>query len=233
MLSGIGTSTVSTLLGLKAPLAGPTFSGTANFVTVSASGAITASNFGVATQAEVNMLQGIGGSTVISQLNAKAPLANAALTGTTTCQTLNPSGVVTLSAGTASTTTNSGALVVGGGIGVSGSIYAGGNMNAVAFYASSDYRIKANVTQLTDSYTVDQMNPVTFDFTNMTDHPKSVGFIAHEMQALYPELVTGEKDGDATQSINYIGIIGILVADVKRMKAQINALTNRLDSVRL
>jgi hypothetical protein len=123
-LTGIGATTIANQLILKAPLAGPTFTGTANFVTVSASGAITASNFGTSTQAEVNMLQGIGATTVAAQLALKAPLADPTFSGTTTCVTLNPSGVVTLSNATVSSATTSGALVVAGGVGVGGAINA-------------------------------------------------------------------------------------------------------------
>jgi hypothetical protein len=48
-----------------------------------------------------------------------------------------------------------------------------------------------------------------------------VGFIAHEVQEVFPFLVTGEKDGPATQSLNYNGFIGILTKELKDLKSTV------------
>jgi hypothetical protein len=45
-----------------------------------------------------------------------------------------------------------------------------------------------------------------------------VGFIAHEVQEVYPFLVNGVKDGAAIQSINYNGFIGILTKEIQVLK---------------
>jgi hypothetical protein len=39
---------------------------------------------------------------------------------------------------------------------------------------------------------LNQLRPITFNFVNCTK--TSHGFIAHEVQEIYPEAVTGEKD---------------------------------------
>ena len=90
------------------------------------------------------------------------------------------------------------------------------------YYTSSDYRIKDNVTELTDSFTVDNLRPVSYVHKD-TEKP-SIGFIAHEVQEHFPELVTGEKDGDDTQTLNYIGLIGVLVKEIQDLKARVNEL---------
>ena len=46
-----------------------------------------------------------------------------------------------------------------------------------------------------------------------------MGFIAHELQEHYPFLVTGVKDGPDTQSVNYIGLIGLLTKEIQQLKA--------------
>ena len=46
-----------------------------------------------------------------------------------------------------------------------------------------------------------------------------MGFIAHELQEHYPFLVTGVKDGPETQSVNYIGLIGLLTKEIQQLKA--------------
>ena len=46
-----------------------------------------------------------------------------------------------------------------------------------------------------------------------------MGFIAHELQEHYPFLVAGIKDGPDTQSVNYIGLIGLLTKEIQQLKA--------------
>jgi hypothetical protein len=66
---------------------------------------------------------------------------------------------------------------------------------ATIFGTSSDYRLKENVTDITDGITrVKQLSPKRFNF--IADADKKIdGFIAHEAQAVVPEAVTGTKDG--------------------------------------
>ena len=48
-----------------------------------------------------------------------------------------------------------------------------------------------------------------------------IGFLAHELQEHYPELVEGEKDGEKMQSVNYSGLLPILINEVQQLKKQI------------
>jgi len=63
-----------------------------------------------------------------------------------------------------------------------------------AYNTSSDYRLKENVTPITDALSrVNQLKPIRFNF--ITDTDKIVdGFIAHEVQDIIPEAINGEKD---------------------------------------
>jgi hypothetical protein len=47
-----------------------------------------------------------------------------------------------------------------------------------------------------------------------------LGFIAHEVQEVYPFLVEGNKDEEKKQSLNYIGLIAILVKEVQELKKE-------------
>ena len=51
-----------------------------------------------------------------------------------------------------------------------------------------------------------------------------MGFIAHEVQEIFPFLVTGEKDGKDTQTVNYNGFIALLVKEIQQLKTKINVL---------
>ena len=78
---------------------------------------------------------------------------------------------------------------------------------ATAYNTSSDYRLKENITDITDAITrFKQLNPSRFNF--IIDSGRIVdGFIAHEVQDVVPEAITGEKDSvNEDGSINPQGI---------------------------
>jgi hypothetical protein len=101
-----------------------------------------------------------------------------------------------------------------------------GTTTSTAFNASSDYRLKDNITNLDGTYIIDNLRPVKYTFKS--NNSEQIGFIAHEVQEHYPMLVDGEKDGEIHQSINMNGIIPILVNDLKRSKERINELETRM-----
>jgi hypothetical protein len=108
---------------------------------------------------------------------------------------------------------------------ISGSLYVSGNAYATKFYSTSDYRIKENVQNLNAQYTVDNMRPVIY--TNKLEQKEDIGLIAHELKEHYPFLVNGEKDGENLQSINYNGLIGILIKEIKQLKNDVIILQNQ------
>jgi hypothetical protein len=54
-----------------------------------------------------------------------------------------------------------------------------------------------------------------------------MGFLAHEVQDVFPFLVSGEKDGQSIQSINYNGIIPVLVKEIQVLKHRIQVLESQ------
>ena len=90
---------------------------------------------------------------------------------------------------------------------------------AQGYNTYSDYRAKENVVPLDASFTVDGLNPVTYNLKSTGR--QDIGFIAHEVQEFYPFLVLGEKDGKDTQSLNYNGFIGILTKEIKVLKKKV------------
>jgi hypothetical protein len=87
-----------------------------------------------------------------------------------------------------------------------------------SFNALSDYRIKENVQSidLSDN-NIDSLRPVIY--VHKDSQQPNMGFIAHELQEHYPFLVAGIKDGPDTQSVNYIGLIGLLTKEIQQLKA--------------
>jgi hypothetical protein len=100
-----------------------------------------------------------------------------------------------------------------------------GNVNATSVNTTSDYRIKENVIQLDSKFIVDNLNPVTY--LNNKLGKQDIGLIAHELQEIYPELVNGEKDGEQFQSVNYIGLIPILIKEIQILKERVRMLEER------
>ena len=65
--------------------------------------------------------------------------------------------------------------------------------SATAYNTSSDYRLKENIQPMQGALdVVVQLNPVTYNWK--ADGSDGQGFIAHELQAVVPDCVTGEKD---------------------------------------
>ena len=73
--------------------------------------------------------------------------------------------------------------------------------NATQYNTSSDYRLKENIVDLTGAITrLKQLKPKRFNFKN--DTSKTVdGFIAHEVEPVVPQAVSGEKDAVKIETI--------------------------------
>jgi hypothetical protein len=98
-----------------------------------------------------------------------------------------------------------------------------GNITGTQFSMTSDYRIKQNITNLTPctSSPFNKIRPV--QYTNTLTNTEDYGVIAHELQEIYPELVTGTKDmPNKHQTVNYIGLIALLIHEVQELKKGAN-----------
>ena len=98
-----------------------------------------------------------------------------------------------------------------------------------SYNTSSDYRLKENVLPMTGALdTVAKLNPVTF--TWKCDGKDGQGFIAHELQAVVPDCVTGEKDAVdeegkiITQSVDVSFLIATLTKAIQELSAKVAAL---------
>jgi hypothetical protein len=107
---------------------------------------------------------------------------------------------------------------------------------AVAYTTSSDYRLKHDIQPMTGALAkVQQLKPVTYKWN--ADDSQSQGFIAHELQEVVPECVTGEKDAvDAEGNPQYQGIdtsflVATLTAAIQEQQAIITALTARVEAL--
>ena len=85
----------------------------------------------------------------------------------------------------------------------------------------SDIILKDNIEQINiDDF--NKLNPVSFTFKDDEKNKKHYGFIAQELETLYPELVTNTELG--FKSVNYIEMIPILLSQMKNMQMEIDKL---------
>lgn len=117
--------------------------------------------------------------------------------------------------------------------------YVGGisvNTSSVAYNTTSDYRLKENITPISQALDrVSALNPKRFNFRNDPDNVID-GFLAHEVQAVAPYAVTGEKDAldDAGepiyQQVDYGKLTPLLAAAIKELKADNDNLRSEHDA---
>ena len=107
------------------------------------------------------------------------------------------------------------------------------NNNTTSYLTSSDYRLKQNIAPMTGALEkVAALRPVTYEWKSTGN--SSDGFIAHELQAVCPDAVSGTKDAvDARGKPVYQGIdtsflVATLTAAIQEQQAIITALTARV-----
>jgi hypothetical protein len=107
------------------------------------------------------------------------------------------------------------------------------NASATLYNTSSDYRLKENIAPMTGALAiVAALKPVTYNWK--VDGSDGQGFIAHELQSVVPDCVTGEKDAvDAKGNPVYQGIdtsflVATLTAAIQELNAKLDAQAARI-----
>jgi len=89
----------------------------------------------------------------------------------------------------------------------------------------SDITLKDNIEQI-NSDDFNKLNPISFTFKDDEQNKKHYGFIAQELETVYPELVTNTELG--FKSVNYIEMIHILLSQMKNMQMEIDKLKEEI-----
>jgi len=156
-----------------------------------------------------------------------------------------------------SVTTNANLIAFNNPNGNVGTIATSGS--STSYNTTSDYRLKENVNPVQNALSVlTQLKPCTFNF--IADAEEEVmGFIAHEVQEIVPQAVTGEKDAiriqqvevspaeldeggniiteavieekevPVYQGIDHSKLVPLLVASIQELKAEIEALKSQIN----
>jgi len=106
--------------------------------------------------------------------------------------------------------------------------------STTAYQSISDYRLKTNVKKMRGALEkLKKTNPVTWEWK--IDGKPGQGFIAHELQEIFPEAVTGSKDAvDDKGKPKYQGVdtsylIATLVSAIKELKEKIKNSSDELN----
>ena len=108
--------------------------------------------------------------------------------------------------------------------------------SSTSYVTSSDYRLKENITPMTGALDkVALLKPVSYKWK--VDGSDGQGFIAHELQAIIPDCVSGEKDAvDAEgnpihQGVDTSFLVATLTAAIQEQQTIINNLKARIETL--
>ena len=94
-----------------------------------------------------------------------------------------------------------------------------GTLSATDFNSTSDISLKDNIQTIVNPLDkIIKLNGVTFNWKE--NQKPSIGVIAQELEKVLPELVTQGE----VKSVNYNGIIGVLIEAIKELKKEIEDL---------
>jgi len=143
---------------------------------------------------------------------------------TTSKLTFNAStGRMSLSGGTASTSTSSGTLVVTGGVGVSGQLTCG-TLSATTITETSSITLKENIQPLENALSsILKLSGVSYNRKDTQE--KEAGLIAEWVNETLPDLVTKDEFNNIV-GIKYTKLTVYLIEAVKSLKEEIDYLKN-------
>jgi hypothetical protein len=102
------------------------------------------------------------------------------------------------------------------------------SVNGIAF--SSDSRYKENIVPLSNSLSnLYSMTPISYTRNDETTGKRHLGFLAQEMEYVYPELV--HTDSSGSKSIHYANLTAVLVDSVKELHGQVKALRAEVEAL--
>jgi hypothetical protein len=100
--------------------------------------------------------------------------------------------------------------------------------NAVVYNTTSDYRLKEDLQQFNGLEIVDQIK--TYNYKWKKADARGYGALAHELQEVFPDAVTGDKDGEDMQGVDYSTLVPVLIKSIQELKAEIELLKQQINN---
>jgi hypothetical protein len=106
-----------------------------------------------------------------------------------------------------------------------------GDIRANNFVQTSDYRCKKNIESIHNVLeSVNSLRPVSYlTLDQQSTDKKSYGFIAQELNELFPNIVNEPKDNNDFYSIKYVSMIPLLVKSIQELTTTIEFMREEID----
>ena len=105
-----------------------------------------------------------------------------------------------------------------------GNISFNSSRTAVNYNTGSDYRLKEDYKDFNALDLTSKIKVYDFKWKNVND--RSYGVIAHELNEIVPSVVSGDKDGEEMQSVDYSKLVPVLIKSIQELEARLAALEN-------
>jgi hypothetical protein len=101
-----------------------------------------------------------------------------------------------------------------------------GAVNATTFNGPSDYRLKEDFRSFNGLNILNNITVYDFKWKDVDgiEGKRAYGVKAHELQEQMPSAVTGERDGNKMQKVDYSKLVPILIKSIQELKAEIEIL---------
>jgi hypothetical protein len=113
------------------------------------------------------------------------------------------------------------------------------NGSAMVYGGASDYRLKENITSISNGITkLKDLKPINFNWIKDETNTSIMGFLAHEVQEVMPQVVVGTKDEVNSegkpeyQEIDLGGISPLIVAALQEAVAKIETLETEVAALK-
>ena len=98
---------------------------------------------------------------------------------------------------------------------------------AVNYNTGSDYRLKEDLKTFNGLDIINNISVYNYKWKGVDF--RGYGVIAHELQPIFPDAVTGEKDAEEMQSVDYSKLVPVLIKSVQELKKEIELLKQQLN----
>jgi hypothetical protein len=99
------------------------------------------------------------------------------------------------------------------------------NGSSVSYNTTSDYRLKEDLKSINGLEIVNKIK--VYDYKWKSSDNRMDGVLAHELAEILPYAVTGIKDGEQMQGVDYSKIVPVMVQAIKELKAELDTLKNK------
>jgi hypothetical protein len=97
----------------------------------------------------------------------------------------------------------------------------------MTYGSASDYRLKTNIRPMENALTrVNELKPSSYTWIDSEEFGE--GFIAHELQKIFPLAVVGEKNGEKMQQVDYGKLTPLLAAAIQELAAKVAELEAKI-----